>query len=93
MENQEYNRRWRQNKPGHSTRRYRRMRNERPEVVKAHNALNNAIRDGIIQRQPCTVCGDRRSRGHHDDYSKPLDVLWVCELHHKQIHPAIRSQR
>lgn len=56
-----------------------------PEKYKARNALNNAIRDGKIQRQPCEVCGTTsRVEGHHADYSKPLEVHWLCFTHHRE---------
>lgn len=57
-----------------------------PHKRKAHHTLNNAIRDGHIMRLPCEVCGDLESEGHHDDYSKPLDVRWLCDKHHKEHH-------
>lgn len=45
--------------------------------------VNNAIRDGKIARQPCEVCG-RKAQAHHEDYSKPLDVRWLCFQHHRE---------
>jgi hypothetical protein len=32
------------------------------------------------------VCGRTRSHAHHDDYSKPLDVIWLCSTHHRSRH-------
>lgn len=52
----------------------------------AHYSLTNAVRDGRVKRQPCDMCGDPKSQGHHSDYSKPLDVTWLCEKHHKAAH-------
>jgi len=49
-------------------------RERNPEKMKAHNAVNNAIRDGKLQPMPCVVCGEK-AHGHHEDYSKPLDVV------------------
>ena len=52
----------------------------------AHIACGNAIRDGRIKRQPCEVCGSEKAQAHHDDYSKPLDVRWLCTTHHAEWH-------
>lgn len=60
-----------------------------PEKRRAHTTLSNAIRDGKIVRQPCEVCGSERSHGHHDDYSKPLEVRWLCAVHHAEQHRRI----
>jgi hypothetical protein len=51
-----------------------------------HSVVNNAIRRGTLIRLPCTQCGNEKSHGHHEDYTKPLDVLWLCNLCHKQLH-------
>jgi hypothetical protein len=52
----------------------------------AHVILNNALRSGKVKRQPCEVCGDIKAEAHHDDYSKPLDVRWLCDRDHKAHH-------
>ena len=52
----------------------------------AHNAVSNAVRDGKLLRQPCEVCGSQSAQAHHDDYSKPLDVRWLCTTHHAEWH-------
>lgn len=57
----------------------------------AHIETGNAIRDGKIARQPCEKCGEVRSEAHHDDYSKPLDVRWLCKKHHDEHHAALRE--
>lgn len=54
-----------------------------------HNArtkLGYAIKSGKIQKQPCEVCQSTHSQAHHDDYSQPLVVRWLCKLHHAQHH-------
>ena len=74
----------------HTTMVVRRMRENHPEKYKAHTRLNNAVRDGKITRQPCEVCGtNKHVHAHHDDYSKPLDVIWLCAAHHKARHKAM----
>lgn len=61
-------------------------RAKNPEKYRAHNQLNNALRDGRIERKPCEVCGDTSSHAHHDDYSEPLEVRWLCAKHHAAHH-------
>ncbi len=55
-----------------------------PERRKARVMVGNAIRDGRLKRLPCEVCGDPKSEAHHPDYSKPLDVRWLCLRHHRE---------
>lgn len=57
-----------------------------PEKHKAHLALHREIRNGNIKRLPCGVCGEIKTHGHHPDYNKPLDVIWLCSTHHKRLH-------
>lgn len=57
-----------------------------PEKRKAHTILNNAIKSGKIVKMPCVVCNNPASKGHHPDYSKPLEVIWLCQQHHSDIH-------
>ena len=64
-----------------------RLRSKRyPEKAKAHYLTSNAIRDGRLTKQPCEVCGKLKVEAHHDDYSKPLDVRWLCRKHHLAVH-------
>ena len=39
----------------------------------------------VLDPQPCEVCGESAQR-HHDDYSKPLEVRWLCTRHHGEVH-------
>lgn len=39
-----------------------------------------------LERKPCEVCGAAKAEAHHDDYSKPLDVRWLCKRHHAEVH-------
>lgn len=64
----------------------RRQIERHPEKYKARTAVSNAVRDGRLTRLPCVVCGDPKSEGHHHDYAKPLDVIWLCNLHHREQH-------
>jgi len=53
--------------------------------VKARAILNNAVRDGRLKKQTCAICKDENSEAHHKDYTKPLEVVWLCKTHHRQI--------
>ena len=57
----------------------------------AHNATKRAIKSGRLQKMPCEMCGTRNwIHAHHDDYRKPLDVMWLCPTHHKARHAFLR---
>ncbi len=57
---------------------------------KARQAVGNAVRDGRLFRRPCEKCGEK-AQAHHDDYTKPLDVRWLCFKHHREHHGQIVS--
>lgn len=63
-------------------------RKDFPNKYSAHNKLNNAVRDGKIMKQNfCSACGCSGSIiGHHNDYLKPLDVVWMCQVCHLDWH-------
>jgi len=62
----------------------RRRRAVFPEKNIARQAVANALRAGRIERKPCERCGDNRTQAHHPDYSKPLDVKWLCFRCHRE---------
>lgn len=64
------------------------FRKNHPDKYRSRQAVENAIRDGRLVRLSCEVCGDAKSEAHHEDYSKPLDVKWLCLKHHRQAHGA-----
>ena len=61
-------------------------RKRNPKKYACHLAAQNALRLGVIKRQPCEVCGGEKADMHHDDYSRPFDVRFLCRRHHKQHH-------
>jgi len=66
---------------------YKKLQKERyPEKVKARQIVHNAIQSGKLVRKPCEVCGDDNTQAHHEDYNKPLDVIWLCPKHHRKKH-------
>lgn len=64
----------------------KRMREKYPEKHSARAKLRYAVKVGKVKRLPCEECGDVKSHGHHPDYSKPLEVIWLCITHHRQKH-------
>ena len=63
----------------------RAYRKRNPLKWAAHCILNNAVRVGIVTRQTCENCG-AKAQAHHDDYTKPLDVRWLCRADHLRYH-------
>ena len=54
---------------------------------RARRALKNAVYRGYIKRQPCEICGELKSHGHHYlGYEKEnwRKVKWLCAIHHAQ---------
>ena len=35
----------------------------------------------------CNEIGER----HHPDYSKPLEIIWLCRKHHKELHRSFKK--
>lgn len=77
---------------------------EPPKVVKfgylaylSRDMLRLAISHGdLVPAQVCERCGQppagRALQGHHTDYSKPLDVVWLCPPCHQQVHVPDRAK-
>ena len=65
-----------------------------PEKRAARIAVGNAVRDGAILRPTeCEICSASADlHGHHDDYSRPLEVMWVCTACHALIHAYWRAK-
>jgi hypothetical protein len=60
----------------------------------ARNAVGNALRDGRLVPWPvCAVpdCSDKPV-AHHPDYSRPLDVVWLCPPHHMEAHAIAQTK-
>lgn len=55
-----------------------------PEKVRAHQAVAAATRKGALVRpEACSVCSAAcRPDAHHEDYTKPLAVVWLCRRCH-----------
>ena len=59
-----------------------------PMKYAAHVITGNAIRDKKITKiNYCSECNSNKQiQAHHDDYTKPLEIRWLCDLCHKKWH-------
>lgn len=65
----------------------RRYANKHPERIAVYATVRNAVLCGRLIKKPCQVCGsNNRIHAHHKDYSKPLQVEWLCIMHHFMEH-------
>lgn len=59
------------------------------ELANVRKTVRSAIFHGRLVKQPCERCGAGKAHAHHEDYSKPLDVVWLCQTHHQARHREI----
>lgn len=57
-----------------------------PKAIAARDAVRRAKDAGDIVPADCEVCGSKLAVAHHDDYSLPLVVRWLCRRHHAAWH-------
>lgn len=81
--NRTYNKVWRAKYGYHNE---ENSRHRYPEKHRARRALRRAVARGEVKKQNCEICDSPSTGGHHDDYSQPLKVRWLCPLHHSKAH-------
>jgi hypothetical protein len=63
-----------------------------PEKQVARSAVYVALRNGTLTKPKlCQLNLDKcwgRIEAHHDNYSEPLNVTWLCMGHHREKHYA-----
>lgn len=71
--------------------RHKRRRAKDPAKIAARNAIQRLVRMGrVIKPTDCSSC--RKTfpvhliQAHHEDYSKPLEITWLCKDCHIDIH-------
>jgi ribosomal protein S27AE len=52
----------------------------------------HAIKTGKLKRKPCEDCGEIKVEAHHNDYSKILNVRWLCSKCHHKEHDNLRKK-
>lgn len=67
----------------------KKWRQNNREKARAWSIVGNAILRGDLQKPNfCSLCGvcNVRIHAHHEDYSLPLSVTWLCHICHKELH-------
>lgn len=81
-------RKWKKDNPKLVSRCTKRWASKNAEKTKAHYLLNRAVKTGAIKKpERCFDCGEIACLdGHHEDYGKPLVVVWLCRVCHVRRH-------
>ena len=62
----------------------KKYRQQNPKKMWCHHAVHRAVKSGRIKRQDCW-CG-KEAQAHHEDYNKPYEIIWLCPMHHSELH-------
>lgn len=76
--------RWRLKNKEYMNRKGGEWKESHPEVVMAARAVQKALKNGsLIRPESCSLCGKVcKPDAHHDDHTRPLDVIWCCRKCH-----------
>lgn len=66
----------------------------RPKFL-ARSKLAYQVRNGLIVRpDKCESCGITcKVQAHHEDYSRPYDVKWLCFVCHRKQHGQLKHRK
>lgn len=65
---------------------YSELSAEQKEKSIVRKKASYRVRTGAIERKPCQKCGSAKAEMHHEDYGKPLEVIWLCRPCHNDLH-------
>ncbi len=91
----DYNRQYRKTAHGRKVnwKANKKWRNKNREKIRATDTLRYAIMKGTVKKpNACSICKSKEKmllHGHHPDYSKPLEVIWVCHKCHRKLHQGL----
>jgi hypothetical protein len=71
----------------------KRYRENNREKINAQNVLRDHVKRGnIIKPSNCSICNSTQwIEAHHADYTKPLEVVWICKKCHVAIHKRLEN--
>ena len=74
--------------------RTRNWRNKNPNAALAHDRVYRAINKGLLNKpELCSQCNRRTFiHAHHFDYTKPLEVIWLCVSCHQLLHQELNKE-
>lgn len=81
-----YKAKWLRKNPGYSSKAKKKWLKKNRERDLVRQKVKYALKTGKLVKQPCVKCGVKDVDGHHEDYSKPLEVVWLCKFHHREVH-------
>lgn len=81
-----HNEHMRNNRPKHSE-----LSPEQRLKANCRSYVHSYLKRGKISKSPCSICGDINVQAHHEDYSKPLEIIWLCVKHHIEHHKSPRG--
>jgi hypothetical protein len=82
----EYRKAWIAANPGYMTQKKKEWWEKNRDRLRVKERVKYSLKVGKLVKTPCMVCGEVKVEGHHPDYSRPLEVVWLCRAHHKEIH-------
>lgn len=61
---------------------------------KARKEVHRALKKGVLEKaKSCRICGlEKKLEAHHMDYTRPLEITWVCSLCHGGIHMMLNKE-
>lgn len=67
------------------------LKNKDPFKHRVRSLVGAALSRGVLVKGDCELCGtEERIEAHHPDYTKPLEVQWLCISHHRQLHADLK---
>src|ERR1017187_3252258 len=84
-------REWRKKRTDRSAASRRSWRARNKFKTNAHAKVQTELEAGRLLRLPCEKCGNPISQAHHEYYEKPMEITWLCALHHKQRHKELKA--
>lgn len=76
----------RAHRPKHSE-----LKDHAKKKANARAYVKEYVRRGVIKKSNCAVCGSDNTEMHHNDYNKPLEVVWLCREYHLALHKSVSN--